>query len=436
MIADNKYGRAVATPREAGNGGRGGGIGPCTTCGPPSRAEGLRPTWPRLSASPRHSGGGPASGCCRARRQSGAGQLSRAGLVAFVEGIGGRWAGTLDQCEALHSQSMRAEGNAALDEILGSRERVRALTERPGGRASSARAGRADAANLRPSPCPGRLRSARQPREDGWDMASHGRWSLGEPHLDFADILRRECGAGPYGPIKLRRIVRRAVARSAGFEPRGPVRWYLRFMAKPIVPMRWRKECCHRTQSKRQAPVWWPAGPLCGHAAGASSTWLINSCTMIHCETARHSEESEDARHDPFGRRRRDARAWSSSRQPPAARNPHGFGIYSPVEPPVRGRPRVHRYDPRSWYYRQPRYYPYYGSGYWVPRAEMRYRYRYQYVGPQYSYFPAWGYGCPGISLLASSFPLRGVGLCRAGRRLVSRARALVAFLGCDLSVP
>jgi hypothetical protein len=27
----------------------------------------------------------------------------------------------------------------------------------------------------------------------------------------------------------------------------------------------------------------------------------------------------------------------------------------------------------------------------------MRYRYRYQYVGPRYKYYPAWGYGCPGM---------------------------------------
>jgi hypothetical protein len=75
-------------------------------------------------------------------------------------------------------------------------------------------------------------------------------------------------------------------------------------------------------------------------------------------------------------------------------RNPDGFGIYSPAEPPVRGRARLYRYDPRSWYHRGPyRYYPYYASGYWVPRAEMRYRYRYKYFGPRYKYFPAWGYG-------------------------------------------
>ena len=65
----------------------------------------------------------------------------------------------------------------------------------------------------------------------------------------------------------------------------------------------------------------------------------------------------------------------------------------TPAEPPVRHRPRLYRYDPRSWYYNQAGYYPSYGSGYWVPRAEMRYRYRYRYVGPKYRYYPAWGYG-------------------------------------------
>ncbi|MBX9588522.1 MAG: hypothetical protein K2X43_04405 [Hyphomonadaceae bacterium] len=71
--------------------------------------------------------------------------------------------------------------------------------------------------------------------------------------------------------------------------------------------------------------------------------------------------------------------------------NPGGFGLYSPD--PQRS---AYRYDPRSWYYRQPGYYPYYASSYWVPRAEMRYRYRYQYYGPKYRYYPAWGYPRPG----------------------------------------
>ena len=71
-------------------------------------------------------------------------------------------------------------------------------------------------------------------------------------------------------------------------------------------------------------------------------------------------------------------------------RNPGGVGIYTPAGP---GRHRLYHYDPQSWYYKPRGYYPYYNSGYWVPRAQMRYRYRYVYRGPQYRYYPAWGYG-------------------------------------------
>src|SRR5262245_14886599 len=81
---------------------------------------------------------------------------------------------------------------------------------------------------------------------------------------------------------------------------------------------------------------------------------------------------------------------------PAAARdeNPDGYGIYSPLD----GKRRAYRYDARSWYYRQPRYYPYYASEYWVPRGYMRYRYRYTYYGPRYRYYPAWGYPLSGYS--------------------------------------
>ena len=48
--------------------------------------------------------------------------------------------------------------------------------------------------------------------------------------------------------------------------------------------------------------------------------------------------------------------------------NRDGYGIYSPLEPPTRHGPRAYRYDPRSWYYREPsRYYPFYQSGYRGP---------------------------------------------------------------------
>jgi hypothetical protein len=74
--------------------------------------------------------------------------------------------------------------------------------------------------------------------------------------------------------------------------------------------------------------------------------------------------------------------------------NPDGVGIYTP-EPGGRHKKRVWRYDSRSWYYNPRGYYPYYNSGYWVPRQAMRYRYRYTYYGPQYRYYRAWGYGLP-----------------------------------------
>jgi hypothetical protein len=73
-----------------------------------------------------------------------------------------------------------------------------------------------------------------------------------------------------------------------------------------------------------------------------------------------------------------------------SSRNPDGYGIYTPG-PRVKHGPRLWRYDPYSWYYSPRGYYPYYASGQWVPRAEMRNRYRYRYFGPRYRYYPAWG---------------------------------------------
>jgi hypothetical protein len=53
---------------------------------------------------------------------------------------------------------------------------------------------------------------------------------------------------------------------------------------------------------------------------------------------------------------------------------------------------RVWGPDPYAWQYSPRGYYPYYGSHYWVPPAQMRYRYRYTYDGPKFEYYPGWGY--------------------------------------------
>ncbi len=71
--------------------------------------------------------------------------------------------------------------------------------------------------------------------------------------------------------------------------------------------------------------------------------------------------------------------------------NPDGYGIYTPGRKLHNGL-RLYRYDTHSWYWAPRGYYPYFNSGYWVPRAEMKTRYRYKYLGPRYKYYPAWGY--------------------------------------------
>lgn len=64
-----------------------------------------------------------------------------------------------------------------------------------------------------------------------------GRRSRGSPPADLADILRRGCGAGPYAPAKLRRVVRQSIARAAHFPARSALGWYLQFM---LVRPLWR----------------------------------------------------------------------------------------------------------------------------------------------------------------------------------------------------
>jgi hypothetical protein len=67
--------------------------------------------------------------------------------------------------------------------------------------------------------------------------------------------------------------------------------------------------------------------------------------------------------------------SWSlpATRAPDPAdaggRNPEGYGIYSPAEPPCAIAPRLYRYDERSWYYNPRGYCLSYGSRYWVPRV-------------------------------------------------------------------
>jgi hypothetical protein len=159
--------------------------------------------------------------------------LSRCGLAGLVDALGsGHHARYLSGGNVFRDEAARADGEAILGHILGSQDRSRALAAR------AARATGLGAATIG-SMLPGlaaitmgglAMRAKSTLAEVLGGLPPQGRWSCGSPHADLADILRRGCGAGPHGKAKLRRVVRRELARAGGFEPRGPVRWYVRFM--------------------------------------------------------------------------------------------------------------------------------------------------------------------------------------------------------------
>jgi hypothetical protein len=159
--------------------------------------------------------------------------LARGGLADLVEALGsGQHARSLDDANAVRDEMVRAHGNAILRHVLGTKDRSRALAAR-----AAREAGLSWHMVVSMLPALAVIAMARLAAGArnglGEILAvtpSLGRWSRGSPHADLADILRRGCGAGPYAPAKLRRVVRRAIARAAGFPPRGPLRWYLQFM--------------------------------------------------------------------------------------------------------------------------------------------------------------------------------------------------------------
>jgi hypothetical protein len=159
--------------------------------------------------------------------------LSRVGLADLVEALGSvRHAGYLDDASALRGKAVCTDGNAVLAEILGTKDRSRALAARA---AREAGLNGRTVLSMLPALAVIAMQRVAAGAKNGLDavlaaMPSLGRCSRGSPHADLADILRRGCGAGPYGPGRLRRVVRTAIARAAGFPPRGALRWYLQFM--------------------------------------------------------------------------------------------------------------------------------------------------------------------------------------------------------------
>ena len=159
--------------------------------------------------------------------------ISRAGLADLVEALGsGHHSKYLEGGDVFRDELVCADGNAILGHILGSKDRSRAVAARA---ARQAGLGEEVVRSMLPGLAAVTMGGLAVRAKGGLGevlgaMPSLGRWSRGDPHADLADILRRGCGAGPYARGKLRRVVRRALARSGGFKPRGAVRWYLHFM--------------------------------------------------------------------------------------------------------------------------------------------------------------------------------------------------------------
>jgi len=156
--------------------------------------------------------------------------LSRGGLADLVEALGSSdHASYLDRADVFRDEAARTHGNAVLGRVLGSKDRSRTLAAR------AARQSRLDPRLVRAMlPGLGTVAMAMlavQAKSSLGEILQRtpplGRLSRGSPHADLADILRRRCGAGPYSPLVLPRTVRRAIARAAGFSPRGAMAWYL-----------------------------------------------------------------------------------------------------------------------------------------------------------------------------------------------------------------
>lgn len=159
--------------------------------------------------------------------------LSRGGLAGIVELIASSdRVSSPSATAALHSAAITAAGNAILGQVLGSADGSRALAARAA-RAAGLRGetGVALLPGLAVTAMAGLAARARNGLGEILAvLPALGRRSRGSPHADLADILRRGCGAGPYAPAKLRRVVRRSIARAAGFPARSALGWYLQFM--------------------------------------------------------------------------------------------------------------------------------------------------------------------------------------------------------------
>ena len=143
--------------------------------------------------------------------------------------------GLADIVAALGDPRVLEDGNAALALVLGSKDRSRAVAARAGKRAA------VDAARVQQmlpaiaQSFVGAMSASAKPSltETYSRMPSLGRLSRGSMHADIADVLRRGCGSGPWGPAVFRRRVRGILARAGRYSQSGLLSWYLGYLLTP-----------------------------------------------------------------------------------------------------------------------------------------------------------------------------------------------------------
>ena len=159
--------------------------------------------------------------------------LSRGGLADLIEALGsGHHVAYLSAGNVFRDEAARADGNAILGHLLGSKDASRTLAARAA-RQSGLAAIQVQAVlpHLAAVAMGGlALRAQTGLGEILAQVPPLGRLSQDNAHADLAGILRRRCGAGRYSPRALPRAVHRAIARAAGFRSRSVIAWYVRFM--------------------------------------------------------------------------------------------------------------------------------------------------------------------------------------------------------------
>lgn len=163
--------------------------------------------------------------------------LSRGGLADVVEALGSTRDETYFSAgDAFHSEAVRADGNAVLGRLLGSKDASRTLAARAARRTGLEAAQIAAMLPFLAGTVMSELarRTEISLKHVLAELPPLGRLSRDEPYADLADILRRRCGAGAYSPRALPRVTRQGLAEAAGFANHGVLIWYARFMVVRI----------------------------------------------------------------------------------------------------------------------------------------------------------------------------------------------------------